>query len=345
MKVLTETEKQLIFDYCFGLTDQKQTSRAQEVIFSNPQAAQLHLSIKNALKPLDSITEDNCPDELAEGAVFRLSSAARASQLHLEQLLRNESTKYIPGGHSLWRRLAELTAIAAMLLIVGAISFPALRSARERNYRIRCADSLAHVAQGIRQYALDNASTFEGVEEGQPWWKIGSNMAENHSNTRPMWRLVRNGYVEPKYFVCSGRRQTVPIMLTPLQIRILKDFPSRQYITYSFRLIAGKSVKLPTTEKDVLMSDLNPVFEPVLESLAKNDSNEFDLEMCRELLGINSRNHNKQGQNVVFGNGSVRFMKIRRIGPLEDDIFTLRDTKHYRGCEVPDSKTDAFLAP
>jgi hypothetical protein len=60
---------------------------------------------------------------------------------------------------------------------------------------------------------------------------------------------------------------------------------------------------------------------------------------------LNSLNHNRRGQNVLFDDGSAGFVKTRFVGVNGDDIFTLQNTTLYQGSETPDRETDAFLAP
>jgi len=346
MKSLSKYEKELIFDYCFGLTTDEEAGHAEELISSRTGAAELHARLKRTLKPLEQWKVGNCPDELAEGTVFRLTNCARSSQVHLEQLLQKESGKAVASKVGFWRHFGELAAIAAMILIFAGV-FPALRSARQKSWQSRCQANLLQIARGIDQYTLDNNGNPPAVaiKEGYPWWKIGSRSKENCSNTRSLWLLVKQGYVEPEHFVCPGRSQGRAISLSGRKVEQMLDFPSRRYVTYSFRLIPGRDIKSVVGGKQVLMADLNPVFETIFERLSKKDCNEFSLDLRKEkrLLIMNSSNHNRRGQNVLFSNGSIIFNKRRTIG--RDDIFTIKNKEHYRGSEVPYSHDDTFLAP
>ena len=347
MDSLNEQQKELIFDYCLGLTTDEQSARAQDLIFSNGAAAELHRCLKKTIEPLETLSDDNCPDELAKGTVFRLTNLARASQLHLEQLLRDESTKSVPSKSRFWRNLAEMGAIAAVILFFAGVSVPTVNRARQHARQAKCQANLLQIARATDQYASDHQGRMPAVaiKEGHPWWKIGSTNQDNYSNTRPLWLLVKNGYVQPESFVCPGRKQDKLTKLTPEQIRDRFDFPSRQYVTYSFRLTTGRNIKVLSNGNTVLIADLNPVFESIYEKFSKQDCNEFNLQMRQELLKMNSINHNGRGQNVLFVNGSISFKKSRTIGSSGDDIFTVKGKKHYRGCEQPSDDDDAFLAP
>jgi prepilin-type processing-associated H-X9-DG protein len=95
----------------------------------------------------------------------------------------------------------------------------------------------------------------------------------------------------------------------------------------------------------VVMADCNPLFE----ELPKDFSQPFKLQIDRKSLTLNSSNHsyfgNRRGQNVLFGDGHVEFLRTRHVDVSKDDIFTLQDTDVYQGCEVPSCETDFFLAP
>ena len=78
MTPLTDEQKQLVFDYSFELTSEHQTAEAERLLATNQEAAELHLSLKAALSPLDSVEPEPCPDELAEGTIQRLKEQAQA---------------------------------------------------------------------------------------------------------------------------------------------------------------------------------------------------------------------------------------------------------------------------
>ncbi len=85
MSPLKDRQKQLLFDYCIGLTSEEQTAEAQALISGNDEAAEIHSKLKAALAPLDTIQPEPCPDDLAERTILRLNNLARSSQLRLQQ--------------------------------------------------------------------------------------------------------------------------------------------------------------------------------------------------------------------------------------------------------------------
>ena len=105
--------------------------------------------------------------------------------------------------------------------------------------------------------------------------------------------------------------------------------------------MCDKSRKTSLRGPEILISDLNPLFE----KLPQDYSKPLMVKLNKDLLKLNSDSHKRRGQNVLFCDGNVSFAKKRNIGIQTDDIFTLQNTDLYKGTEVPSCETDAFLAP
>jgi len=347
MTSLTDRQKQLIFDYAIGLTSERQSAQAQELISSNKQAAELLTKLKSSLSPLDSIAAEPCPDELAEGTVWRFTQAVGAGQAHLETLLAAEQ-KHTVRSRGFWRDTAGRLATAAVFMIVGfavITGFRVLSSyTHQRYWQSQCASQLGSIFQGISNYRADNGGRMPAVASAanSPWWKLGDQGPENHSNTRPMWLLVRGGYVDAREFVCPAKRNLRTLQIAPTTVKMLNDFPGRKFVTYSLRINCRKSPMNMTGRKPIL-ADLNPIFENA--NIPNSPSGRFSVVVTDKLLNSNSSNHGGRGQNVLFCDGCVRFLKNRRTGVSMDDIFTLQNTRRYSGVELPTSELDAFLAP
>jgi hypothetical protein len=338
---LTSEKKQLLFDYCIGLTSQEQTAEAEELISSNPEAAQIHSKLKAFFAPLNTLEPESCPDALAERTVWRLKSLANSSQDRLQQLLASEQTRKVTPRNRMWgRRLAT----AAVFMIAGSVLLTTLRYLRFNSRLQQCQLQQGSIFQGLGNYIRDHDGQQPVVAAtvGAPWFKVGDQGTENHSNTRRIFLLVKGDYVKPSNFVCPCSKRGRALQMTPSQIKTYKDFPDRRCVTYSFQIncrIAGNGQLFC---RKVVMADLNPLFEKLPE-LPEDYSKSLTLELTKDLLTLNSTNHNRHGQNILFGDGRVEYLKTRYIGT--DDIYTLQNTDVYEGCEVPSCETDFFLAP
>ena len=342
MSPLKDRQKQLLFDYCIGLTSEEQTAEAEDLIASNVEAAEIHSKLKAALAPLETIQPEPCPDDLAERTILRLNNLARSSQLHLQQLLAGEQARSVAVKGPFWRNLSKIATAAAVFMIAWGVFQTSSNYARQRYYQNRCQAQLGGIYRGLGDYVADNDGKLPALATaaGAPWWMVGRPGKENYSNTRCMWRLVRGVYVDPNDFACPGRRQKPLVRYDLSQLKNFNDFPSRQHITFSIRICC----KDPTMEKlanKVLMVDLSPLFEVLPQDFSMPLKKRVD----GDLLNLNSSNHNYRGQNILRGEGSIRFLKTRFFGITRDDMYTLQNILNYNGTERPSCETDSFFAP
>jgi len=342
MSPLNNHQKQLLFDYCIGLTSKEETAEAEDLISSNDDAAEIHSKLKAALSPLDSIRPETCPDDLAERTIIRLNDLARSSQLRLQKLLAGEQAKTVAIKGPFWRGAGKVVAAAAVFFIALGAFNATSNFARQRYYQNRCQAQMGGIFRGLGDYVADNDGKLpvDVTAAGTPWWMVGYQGREHRSNTRCMWRLVRGEYVDPADFVCPGRREKPLVRYDLSQLKNFNDFPNRKHITFSIRICC----KEPTMEKlanKVLMVDLSPLFE----DLPADFSMPLNKRVDGDLLNRNSINHNYRGQNVLHGDGSVRFLKTRFFGITRDDIYTLKNILNYNGTERPSCEEDSFFAP
>jgi len=342
MNPLNDDQKQLIFDYCIGLTSEEHTAEAEALISSNRQAAEIHSRLKATLIPLDSIEAQVCPDDLVENTISFVSEHINSGQLQLEQLLEAEQTKKAPIKIGFWRNLTEMATVAASIMLIVGVLVPSLGFARQKYWQKKCGMQLGSFFQGLRNYTDDHDGRQPSVATtaGAPWWKVGYQGTENQSNTRRIYLLVLDKYVKPEIFVCPGNKSGKNVKIEPSLLRTYKDFPDRQCVTFSFQISCGKTQGGKLLCRKAIMADWNPIFEEL-----PNFDSTFRVHLDKKSLTVNSSNHNRRGQNVLFGDGRVEFLKTRFTGIAQDDIFTLQDTDVYQGDEVPSCETDFFLAP
>ena len=263
MSPLNNQQKQLLFDYCIGLTSEEQTAEAQALISSNDEAAEIHSKLKAALAPLESLEPEPCPDDLVERTVLRLNNLAHASQLQLQQLLASEQVRRIPIKGTFWHNLGKMVAAAAVILIALGTFYGSSNFARQRYRQYRCQAQLGGVYTGLSNYIADYDGQLPAVATipGAPWWKVGYQGKENYSNTRHVWLLVKLGYNNPADFVCPGRGQKLIIRVELPEVGKRNDFLYREHITYSYPIRCKEPAKRITSSRRALMSDLNTLFE------------------------------------------------------------------------------------
>ncbi|MHC4352910.1 MAG: hypothetical protein ACYTE3_15990 [Planctomycetota bacterium] len=343
MTRLSSGQKELIFDYCMGLASPEQIVEARKLISSDEEAAQIHSKLQATLAPLENITLEECPQHLVESTLSHVDTVAASSTDRLRQLIADEQ-RNVPARSWYWLGAFRKLATAAVFVIAGSILFTTFNYMRFDSQRRLCQTQQSNFSDGLEKYIADHDGKQPAVamQAGAPWYKIGYQGDENHSNTRRLYALVKNGYIDQDSVVCpSCSKSTKRERLTASQIQTLRDFPDRRYINYSFQIQCRRGSDGELYCRKVLMADLSPLFE----NLSNDFGRPLQVRLNKRLLTINSANHRRKGQNVLFGDGHVEFLKRRFINLSQDDIFTLQNTDVYRGNEVPACTTDFFLAP
>jgi hypothetical protein len=343
MSPLNSQQKQLLFDYCTGLTSEQETADAEVLISSNDEAAEIHSKLKAALAPLDAVEPEPCPDDLAERTILRMNNLARSSQLRLRKLLADEQAKAATIKVTFWQKLGKFATAAAVFLIAWGTFHSSSNYARQRYRQSQCQAQLGGVYTGLSNYITDYDGKMPTVatQAGAPWWKVGlQGREQNYSNTRRLWLLIKGDYADQALFVCPGRSQTIKIRLTPSQIQQHNDFRYREQISYSYRICCPNPAQRVSPSLRALMSDMNTLFE----TLPRDYSIQLKITLDKNLSTRNSINHNRRGQSILFDDGSVKFSG-RCIGITADDPFTLKDILTYTGTELPSCETDCLLAP
>lgn len=365
MNHLSRREQELILDFYFHCGQEKDISHGRDLIASNPEAAKLYAKLEESLTDLDHIKYEPCPDNLVDLTIARLKLAASAKQSaqqnpsRLHELLQQEQTNYAAEGASanqaekqtptlkFHHRVGELLAAAAGIVLILGILFPSAGLMRQHYYKVSCANNLRQIGQGFASFANDQNDQLSQstVQAGSPWWKIGYQGPESHSNTRYPWQLVKQGYVKGKVFICRGNAGAEAVQYNPSSMGSLLDFPSRNNISYSFILFCDKNANTLQRSGKVIAGDLNPVFQQIPNSeniYAK--LNEFEKVLLnKQLREMLSSSHDGKGQNVLGCDGSVEWIRVRIVN--DDDIYTIKGVDVYTGKEVPADDNDIFLAP
>ncbi len=346
MTSLSGQQKQLLFDYSLGLASDREAAEAEKLLSWNEEAVELHRTFEQTLAPLDTMEWDPCPEELTERLFQRLREAARqgSESKRLEELLAAERSGPRTIRIPLWRNWSEVIAAAAAVVLFVSVVFPSVGFMRQRYAQKLCGTQLGSIYEGFRNYVSDHDGLLPAVAmtAGSPWWKVGYQGRENYSNTRGPWLLVKNGYVQPDRFLCSGRCEPYKVSYDGFKVQNLNDFPSRIYIHYSVRIACPTSDDRDLTQKGVLMADRNPLSEELPSDL----SDLCRLQLVERLMRANSANHRGRGQNVLLYDGSVEYRKERHTSISEDDIYILQGMScgtEVTGCELPSSSADIFL--
>ena len=352
MSSLSREEKDLILDFYFHCGDDDKINKGRDLVAANPDAAVLYAHLGDTLTQLDSIKYEPCPENLVDLTVARLKLAASSGHTQLHKLLEFEQQKpsdthpigVVSVGDKTYRtmglrqNLLKVTAMAAMILVAASIGWPTLTNMRFKAMQTACANSQRRLGAGIGRYAKEHDGQLPLTSAG-----LSGSTDQGAWNTTAPFGLIKGGYVSAEDFICAGSKYAKPLTLTTEQINKLNDFPSRCNSSFSIRVRGEKAIRLSDGSQCILLSDRSPVFEDCYTTSSTRTNTIGQVRVNEELLKRLSSNHNRKGQNLLFGDGSVRFMKVRVMG--DDDIYTIKGVLIYKGQETPREPEDVFLAP
>ena len=259
--------------------------------------------------------------------------------------------------------LSEIMTVVAIIALLITILLPVLRKAREAANRVACASNLRQMGQGMTLYTVDNRNNlprtkytanatpqyFTGASDTDPFH--GANVLAN-DYTAAIFMLARTQKAPGKLFLCPSSTQIADTM-GGLNATQRSNFTSSDNLSYSIAspypdsagFTAGYRWTNTHTADFAMMSDVNPG----TGNAATDDVTVPTAASPKNLQRIaNSRNHGKDGQNVLFADGRVEFKTTVFQGINGDNIFTrqgtsvaVNDSVAPLGC--PATKYDSVL--
>ncbi len=230
-------------------------------------------------------------------------------------------------------RLTDLVGVAAAILLGASVVWPMLVGSREQARGAMCAANLARAALGFSQYAADHHDQLPQVRAsflGGTWWDVGTH---DRSHSANLYRLVKGGYASLADLSCPGNASAPT--LSHADDGDAHDWKSADEVSFSYQLPGPGRPGWNAGAQFVVLADRSPVIRRSrIGELA--DPNE------------SSRNHGGRGQNILFGDASIRFY-VRPVLENGDNIWlpglqTGLD-RPLTGRETPVSDGDAFVGP
>ena len=232
-----------------------------------------------------------------------------------------------------------LIGVVVLLLVVLAVLMPTGMRINPPSYSAKCGSNLRQIGQAMRLYGIDDAKAglyprtryypadptprfFTNPMATDPF---GDDGPTPNDVTAGMWHLMRYADLSPETFLCPADAEARAVDFERLGVAgkmQMSNFPGRENLSYSF----ANPYPTPAAEKagwkwsDSLNStmpvaaDANPGGSVML-TLTPDSGVEA-------MRAGNSPNHGREGQNVLFADGSVRFVMTPLEGARKDNIFT-----------------------
>jgi hypothetical protein len=247
--------------------------------------------------------------------------------------------------------LTDVIIVLVALVLVGGGLLPRVTCrSRETANRVKCASQLKQVAQALLAYAGDNGGAFP---RGR--WYQSTSATTHYSGfnaqdtfapavlpndvTAALFMLVRGTYATPNEFYCPSADAT-PWNVAAGNVTTYANFPGRAHLSYGINnpympekfghrwdnaRSAEYAVAADMSPGGVAMSTV-----PVTASAA-------------QMRAVNSPNHDRDGQCVLFGDAHVEFLQNPFVGVQRDNVFTAAANPLLQGVWIDSHILPTFL--
>ncbi len=253
--------------------------------------------------------------------------------------------------------LLEILIVIGIIAVLMAILLPTLEHVRHQGYIVKCAANLQQMGQALHVYSNENHGAYPrtlytvdapyakgtGTAAGDPFSAAGP---VANDLTSPLFLLMRTQKLPSETMICpyNDINYFTPDSAKPLQYGNFTDYTKNLGYSYAnpYPSAAATAKEYRLTDHlpagFAVMADLNPGPKGYGGNLASVTPNSPSSKQ----EDINSRNHEADGQNVLYGDGHVEWRTTVFAGPNNDNIYTTQDGQIEAS---PVDRNDCVLLP
>lgn len=255
--------------------------------------------------------------------------------------------KRLIGRRSAGYGLADLLVVVALIPLVGVVMLGCRERQREPANRVRCAANLKSIGQALMLYAAENKGAYPRTiyapgEKVIPTWGTGASATDPFKPGGP----DPNDVTAAIFLLLTTQDSTPEVYVCPQSDGDKWDFGGegrtagnwsnwegregiRRHLSYSMQnpyaddaaVASGFKWNSGLGADYAIMADMNP-------GVSKPDANVVEMKSTDTSPAArrrgNSRNHDREGQNVLYGDGHVDFAISAFAGVNGDNIYARR---------------------